>query len=400
MISLVEEVSRMGKRTDWQEIEPLGGGGQSDVLLVRTPTRIAGRQNSIDKLKKLSAQNLDNKTAIDFAEAAWNCARPELPSERGALKLFKIPAEGSTLPPPPGSAQSESIQRLKNEIAALGLRLSGLPKLLDFNEGERWVVTEYFPERTLEHHPLRYKGRAALALRAFRSLVQTVASLHDKGYVHRDIKPANIFVKNDDELVLSDFGIVYVPNAPDRLTLTGERVGPRDYMPPWANLGARHQDVHPRDDVYMLGKLLWSMVAGHAVLPREYHKHPDYEFDLTRTFPNEPQMHLINAILDKCVVEQADQCLSGAQDLLPRIDQALGIIERGGQLLRPGVPRPCRVCGKGFYQAVVLRENPKNGPLSLRFWVIGTSDISSVPARPLACDYCGHVELFTTSPHH
>jgi len=142
------------------------------------------------------------------------------------------------------------------------------------------------------------------------------------------------------------------------------------------------------------------MVDGHAVLPREYHKHPEYEFDLTRTFPNDPHMHMINAILDKCVVEHSDQCLPGAQDLLPWIDEVLGIIERGGQLLREGVPRPCHVCGKGSYQIVSMRENPQNRPVCLRFWVIGTGDITSVPARPLACDYCGHIELFTKDPGH
>jgi len=386
----------MGKRTDWEEIETLGGGGQSDVYLVRTPERMAERQKSVDTLKALSGLGLDNETARKFAKAAWSCARPELPSELGALKVFKIPPEGVGLPPPPGSKDYEAIERLKNEIASLDLRLPGLPKLLDFNEGERWIVTEYFPQRTLEYHPLRYKGRVVSALKAFRSLVQTVASIHKEGLVHRDIKPANVFVGKDDELVLGDFGIVYVPNAPGKVTRTGERVGPRDYMPPWANLGVRHENVHPRDDVYMLGKLLWSMVDGHAVLPREYHKHPEYEFDLTRTFPNDPNMHMINAILDKCVVEQAGQCLPSARDLLPWIDEALGIIERGGQLLREGVPRPCHVCGKGSYQPINLRENPRGGPVGIRFWGVGTGDVSTVPARPLACDYCGHLEFFST----
>jgi serine/threonine protein kinase len=134
----------------------------------------------------------------------------------------------------------------------LGRGISGLPKLLDFNEAERWIVTEYFPERTLEHHPHKYRGKVGPALEAFRSLVQTVAMLHREAYVHRDIKPANVFIRNDDELVLGDFGIVFLPNALDRVTQTGERVGPRDYMPPWANLGTRHEKVHPKDDVYML----------------------------------------------------------------------------------------------------------------------------------------------------
>jgi hypothetical protein len=33
----------MGRRNDWQEIRLLGGGGQSDVFLVRTPKRLADR---------------------------------------------------------------------------------------------------------------------------------------------------------------------------------------------------------------------------------------------------------------------------------------------------------------------------------------------------------------------
>jgi serine/threonine protein kinase len=388
----------MGKRTDWEEIKPLGEGGQSQVFLVRDPKRIAKRAGSLVKIQQHAGGCL-LEGAAELAEATWNYARPEIPSELGALKVFKIPPEGQTLPPPPGSNEFEAIVRLKNEIAALGQGLPGLPKLLDSNKAERWIVTEYFPGRTLEHHPLKYRGKPAPALEAFRSLVQTVAMLHKEGYVHRDIKPANVFVRSDGELVLGDFGIVFVPNPRDRVTQTGERVGPRDYMAPWANLGARHENVHPRDDVYMLGKLLWSMIDGHAVLPREYHKHPEYEFNLTKTFPNDVNMHMINAILDKCVVEQADQCLPGAGDLLLFVDDALGIIKRGGQLQREGVPRPCHVCGKGFYQPVSLRENSQHRPVGLRFWVIGTGDSGTLPARPLACDYCGHVELFTTPPH-
>lgn len=317
-------------------------GRPERCLLVRSPKRVADRAGFLARIQQHAGGcRLDG--AAELAEAAWNYARPEVPSELGALKVFKIPPEGSTLPAPPESKEFEAIVRLKNEIAALGQGLPGLPKLLDFNEGERWIVTEYFPERTLEHHPKKYRGKVLPALKAFRSLVQNIALLHKEGYVHRDIKPANVFVRKDDELVLGDFGIVYLPTAKDRVTLEGERVGPRDYMPPWANLGARHENVQPKDDVYMLGKLLWSMVDGHAVLPREYHKHPEYEFDLTRTFPNDPHMHMINAILDKCVVEQPEQCLPGAQELLPWIEEVLGIIERGGPTLEAGrtetVPR-------------------------------------------------------------
>src|SRR5579859_2459736 len=383
-------LSQKQKYGGWEIIEQLGGGGQSDVFLVRTPERRRHRESYLDRLGKLSGKTYDSRGAAEVAEALWNYARPELTDELGALKQFKIPPESSMTPSPTlGSKNAEAVERLKNEIAVLRKGLPGLPRILDSDETERWIVTEYFPERTLEYYPLKYKGNAVLALKAFRSLVQTMALLHKEGHVHRDIKPANVFIKNDDDLIPGDFGIVFSPDAPDRLTRTGERVGPRDYMPPWANLGVRHEEVRPRDDVYMLGKLLWSMVAGHAVLPREYHKHPEYEFDLTKTFPNDPNMQMINAILDKCVVEQPDQCLPNAQELLGCTDEALGVIIRGGQLLREGVPRPCRICGKGFYGPVVFPQVPNALP-GLRLWLSG-SEIVSLPVSPLACDYCGRV---------
>ena len=120
----------------------------------------------------------------------------------------------------------------------------------------------------------------------------TVASLHQGGIVHRDIKPANVFFAKHDELILGDFGIVFLPDHAERVTVTDEKVGPRDYMPQWGDLGARLEDVHTNFHVYMLGKLLWCMVAGRLKLPREYHKRRG--FNLAEMFPNDPAMKIIS----------------------------------------------------------------------------------------------------------
>jgi serine/threonine protein kinase len=158
----------------------------------------------------------------------WLYARPDSVSELGAMKVFKIRDD-----------EQQSLDRLKQEIQILKQNRPGLPKLLDSNESERWMVTEYFPEGTLEDNILRYKGKPALALKAFLSLVNTVSGLHAENIIHRDIKPANVFVRSNDELVLGDFGIVFVPDQPARLTRTNESVGPHDYMPPWVDIGAQ-----------------------------------------------------------------------------------------------------------------------------------------------------------------
>jgi serine/threonine protein kinase len=80
----------------------------------------------------------------------------------------------------------------------------------------------------------------------------------------------------DDELVLGDFGIVFLPSVGEPLTETRERVGPRDYMAPWMDRGERVEDVHTCSDVYMLGKLLWCMISGKLKLSRENHRRKEF----------------------------------------------------------------------------------------------------------------------------
>jgi serine/threonine protein kinase len=386
----------MAKREEWEEIKPLGEGGQSEVFLVRSPARVAERKRDIRKLKELSGQGFSDITAREFAETIIDCARDERTSELGALKVFNPRAAG-----PEGEQQA--VARLRSEIAVLGQGRPGLLKLLDSNDSERWIVTEYCPGGTLQDHPFGYTGKAGLALTAFRSLVETIAGLHQENIVHRDIKPANVFIGNDGRLILGDFGIVYLPNQAARPTSTNESVGPSDYIPPWADVGERLEKVQPKFDVYMLGKLLWCMVAGKLRLFREWYWRPEY--DLTEKFKDDPHMHAINAILDKCVVEDPDKCLPGAQELLLVVEQHLSVIRRGGQMLSDDVPRPCRVCGQGFYRPSGETGAATNQVVGLPSGSVSVpgSAISSwrheraLFVRPLACTVCKHVEFFLTS---
>jgi serine/threonine protein kinase len=235
----------MGSRTDWQQVspEPLGAGGQSTVFLVRRPERVAARDGSFKILRDLSEQGFSNQTALEFSRAAFDVARKDYPSELGAVKIFRPRAGGP-------DTEKQAFGRIQNEIAVLKENRPGLLKLLDCNESENWIVTEYCSRGRLDRHLSRYKGNATLALTSFSSLVRAVSELHKEPYVHRDIKPQNIFVGDADELFLGDFGIVFLPNLPERLSFTGESVGPRDFMPPWVFLD-EHPEINPTFDVYM-----------------------------------------------------------------------------------------------------------------------------------------------------
>jgi serine/threonine protein kinase len=389
-----------GNRAHWEVIgDPLGAGGQSEVFLVRGPGRLNARKKDIEQILSFSpwgtsmADTRSLRTG-EFVEAIADYARAETISELGAMKVFKLREVGR-------EGEQQAVNRLKQEVEVLREGRPGLPKLLDFNLAEKWMVTEYFPVKTLEYNYSKYKGRPALALKAFLSLVKTVASLHAQGIIHRDIKPANVFIREDNELVLGDFGIVFLPDQPLRVTRSGESVGPHDYIPSWAEAEERLHEVHPNFDIYMLGKLLWCMVSGRLRLQREWFERP--ENNLTVLFKDDPAMHMINVILRRCVVENAEQCQTSASDLAQIVSTYIKVLERGGQLLAKGVSRPCRVCGAGFYKPEVnfasnLPPIREGSSVALRLWIGGGAhDITVLNVYPFICDNCGHLEFFTRS---
>lgn len=375
----------------WDTLEKLGEGGQSEVYKVRRPERVRQRYEVIKQfsgvLREVAAKGIVAESDTipgrfgELAELASEYARPDRASELGALKLFKMPIDEEEA--------SEALGRLKNEIFVLQQGKQGLIRFIEGSERESFMITEFMPDGSLEKHLGRYKGNAHAALKAFRSLVETVASLHKDGTIHRDIKPANVFPAEDGKLVLGDFGIVHLPNQAERLTMTQERVGPRDYMPQWGDLGGRLENVQPNFDVYMLGKLLWCMVSGRLKLPREYHKKPAY--DVTVLFPNNQNMRTINEILEKCVVEEPEQCLKSAQDLLEIVDESLAVLERGLPTLdaEGKMALPCRVCGRGIY----LEHNPGT---YVELPAVDSQHrvVSPTRVRIFVCNVCAHYEMF------
>lgn len=380
----------MGHINDWELVReaPLGKGGQSTVFLVRRPERQKARDASVATVRNLSGKGLDRTDSQQFAAATLDLAREDYPSELAALKRFAPRFMGP-------EADDSTGARLHNEIEILNKRTPGFLQLLDSNEVGKWIVTEYCAKGTLEEHLSKYKGDALGSLLAIIPLVRAAAQLHKDLLVHRDIKPQNIFIGKSGELLLGDFGLVFLPNQADRVSFTGESVGPRDFMPPWVFLGPQPPPINPAFDVYMLGKVLWCMVSGEIKLHREAFREP--ELDLTVLFPTDPRMHAINRVLDQCVVSRERDCISSASELLLRIRALASMMQRGGQLLAPEVPRPCHVCGIGEYIAEKLipdRPNPTT-VLSLNRITGNTGQVAGgVKAEIFTCNNCGNLQFF------
>ena len=139
-----------------------------------------------------------------------------------------------------------------------------------------YLVMPLMAAGDLEKRAAIYQGSVDSTLLVAAALASGLAHAHGHGVIHRDVKPANIlFAKDDHAPVLSDFGICLLRDDP-RVTETGEVVGPRAFIAPELEDGGK-LDATPAADVYSLGKVIYFMLSGGVILPRERHSEPQYD---------------------------------------------------------------------------------------------------------------------------
>ncbi|MDB5213084.1 MAG: serine/threonine protein kinase, partial [Myxococcaceae bacterium] len=68
-------------------------------------------------------------------------------------------------------------------------------------------------------------------------VVDCLASCHAINVIHRDLKPANIFITNEGEIKVLDFGVAQMRDATSERTATGTALGTPAYMSPEQAMG-------------------------------------------------------------------------------------------------------------------------------------------------------------------
>ena len=123
-------------------------------------------------------------------------------------------------------------------------------------------------------------------------------------------------------------------------------------------------------------------------MPASHSKKPEY--DLVQILQNTPHIELVDQLLSMCVVENEQDCLLGAGELLSHVDNALTVIDRDADLVGPSVQRKCRVCALGTYVLYADREDTAaQSNFGLR---------SGTQFKIFICERCGHSQLFAFKP--
>ena len=375
----------MQYKNRWKEIKPIGEGGQGKVIRVLDKHKVKLDPSAILSFIEIAMKSRGQQQTVELAEEQIQeelakIVHAENPINHGALKILHSPNEARNF--------EDAEERLKRELDAMKqAHHPNLLKILDHDLQDKWFVSKYYPNGTLQNNSRWFTGQVERTLTAIRPIVSGVAYLHYKQLVHRDIKPENIFVDEREQLVLGDFGLVFfVDSERTRLSGTYENVGSTDWMPPWATR-MRIENIKPSFDVFSLGKTIWSMVSRTPFLRLWYHR--EKEFDLKRQFPDRPEMELLNRLLDKCIVEHEKNCLENATELLMLIDSLLGALKLSADPVEEDFDRPCRVCGFGKYQLFADRNRLKT---TNYFGLNPAQDQDSF--KIFTCNKCGHVQLF------
>jgi serine/threonine protein kinase len=246
----------------------------SPIASTKMPMRRIGRFTVTDKLGSGSNGNvlLGHDPIIDRAVA---------------IKILNNPV-GAT-------DKKQREQQFINEARAAG-RLShpNIVTIYDASSegGTTFIAMEFLQGKDLRE--LMSSGKRFDVIDAAGiayKIANALAFAHNQGVIHRDIKPANIFIVENNQPKVVDFGIARVPNrvldenGQPQTLFRGNIMGTPNYMSPEQ---ASSQPVTALTDVYSLGAVLYELLTGQK--PFSASDFDKLLYNITHKTPKSPEL--------------------------------------------------------------------------------------------------------------
>ncbi len=166
----------------------------------------------------------------------------------------------------PASEDPDSALRLLRQARAEARAASpGILQMVDYGQlpdGRPFVAHELVEWISLQEKLAEGPIEAALALRILERVLGTLVIAHEADIVHRGLSPACIWLGEEGEVKVGDFGVARLLfDRGPKVTVASQVFGDPRYVAP-EQLGTKQVDG--RVDVYSLGCIAWQMVSGHA----------------------------------------------------------------------------------------------------------------------------------------
>jgi serine/threonine-protein kinase len=324
---------------------------------------------------------------------------PRLPRQ-DALKVLR----------PEVSADGEYRERFHREAdIAATLFHPHIVGVHDRGEFERqlWISMDYVDGTDagrLQHDRYPEGMPAAEVAEIVAGVADALDYAHQRNLLHRDVKPANILVAKDDQrILLADFGIARWVDDPSGLTATNMTVGTVSYAAPEQLMGGQ---LDGRADQYALAATAYHLLTGS---PPFHHTNPAVVISqhLSATPPvmgdRRPELAALDPVLAKALAKDPNDRFEHCADFARALGHRVGgdqpdatRLSRVGaapkstrSLVRPGVIIPAvlailLVVAIGFAMVELNRaDDEKAAPRATGTSVMSTtSRVTPLPPPP------------------
>ncbi|MEX0662488.1 MAG: serine/threonine-protein kinase [Balneolaceae bacterium] len=211
-----------------------------------------------------------------------------------------------------GMDTPENIRLFNRERNILaGLNHPGIAKLFDggvIQNGAPYLVMEYVEGTPIVQYCDEKKLTIDERINLFLNVLEAVRHAHENLIIHHDLKPDNIFITEEGQVKILDFGIAKLLDTgvehSDNLTLTRARILTPKYASPEQ---IRQESVTTATDMYALGIILHQLLTG--LHPYNLQNKSVYETEQTvlNTEPRLPSYRLSSTEGSEVIAEKRSE---------------------------------------------------------------------------------------------
>ena len=158
-----------------------------------------------------------------------------------------------------GTYIRREIQILESLTHPFCLKFHGF--ILEREKNRLFIISNYYPNGTLENALMKFHENQPLPeftptkmTCSIYGICRIMSYVHSKNVIHRDLKPANIYLDENFNVIIGDFGLSRVPDPSNQHT---KNIGTPLYTAPEIFSSVSDEDYGNMVDVFSFGVILY-----------------------------------------------------------------------------------------------------------------------------------------------